>query len=82
MAPPGKDGATTGGVGMKLPAAGDQGGLPPTIFYRFYIKNTLILTHFFTEKGHAVSAVTMDNAKIFLQLMSTSRNLAKTSESK
>ena len=38
---------------------------------------TLILAHFFIEKGHAVSAVTIDNAKIFSQLMSKSRSLAK-----
>ena len=55
---------------------------PPPNFYRFYIKNTLIFTHFFTEKGLAVSAVTMDDAKIFSQLMSTSRNLAKVSENR
>ena len=47
---------------------GLSSGGPPTNFYDFHIK-TLILTHFFTEKGYAVSAVTMDNAKIFSQLM-------------
>ena len=36
--------------------------------------------HFFIEKGHAVSAVTIDNAKIFSQLMSKSRSLAKGDE--
>ena len=33
----------------------------------FHIKK-LILAHFFNEKGHALSAVTRDNTKIFLQL--------------
>ena len=33
----------------------------------FRIK-TLIFAHFFIEKGHAVSAVTTNNAKIFSQL--------------
>ena len=32
------------------------------------------------EKGHAVSAVTINNAKIFSQLMSKTRSLAKISE--
>ena len=44
------------------------------------MKKTLILAHFFVEKGHAVSAVTIDSAKIFSQLMSESRSLAKLSE--
>ena len=35
---------------------------------RFSHKKTLILAHFFYEKGHAVSAVTRDNIKILLQL--------------
>ena len=35
---------------------------------RFSHKKTLILAHFFNEKGHAVSAVTRDNTKIFSQL--------------
>ena len=35
---------------------------------RFSHKKTLILAHFFNEKGHAVSAVTRDNSKIFSQL--------------
>ena len=34
----------------------------------FHVKKTLILAHFFNEIGHAVSAVTRDNTKIFLQL--------------
>ena len=34
----------------------------------FHIKKTLILPHFFNEKGHEVSAVTRDNTKIFSQL--------------
>ena len=41
---------------------------------------TLILAHLFIKKGCAASAVTMDNAKIFLQLMSKSRSLAKVRE--
>ena len=49
-------------------------------FLRFSHKKTLILAHFFNVKEHAVSAVTIDNAKIFLQLMSKSRSLAKISE--
>ena len=36
-------------------------------FLRISHKKTLILAHFFVEKGHAVSALIMDNAKIFLQ---------------
>ena len=35
---------------------------------RFSHKKTLILGHFFNEKGHAVSAVTCGNTKIFSQL--------------
>ena len=35
---------------------------------RFSHKKTLILAHFFNKKGHAVSAVTCDNTKIFSQL--------------
>ena len=50
---------------------------PPT---NFHIRKTLILAHFFVEKGHAVSAVAIDNAKIFSQLMSKGRSLAKISE--
>ena len=53
-------GATTGGLGAKPPAANE--------FLRFSYKKTLILAHFFIEKGRAVSAVTTDNAKIFAQL--------------
>ena len=34
----------------------------------FHIKKILILAHFFNVKGHAVSAITRDNTKIFLQL--------------
>ena len=51
-----KGGATTGGLGVKPPAANG--------FLRFSYKKTLILAHFFIEKGRAVSAVTTDNAKI------------------
>ena len=53
---------------------------PQTNFCSFYIKKTLILAPFFIVKGHAVSAVTIDNAKMFSQLMSKSRSLAKISE--
>ena len=35
---------------------------------RFSHKKTLILAHFFNEKGHAVRAVTCDNTKMFSQL--------------
>ena len=35
---------------------------------RFSHKKTLILAHFFNGKGHAVSAVTRNNTKIFSQL--------------
>ena len=51
-------------------------------FCGYYIKKTLNLAHFFYEKGLAVSAVTIDNAKIISQLglMSKSRSLAKISE--
>ena len=54
-------------------------GEPPTNFCGFHIK-TLILAQFFIEKGHAVSEVTVDNAKIFLQIMSKNRSLGKISE--
>ena len=53
----GKGGGTTEGVGAKQ-AKG----------VGFDIKKTLILAHFFNEKGHAVSAVTRDDTKIFSQL--------------
>ena len=65
----GNRGATIGGLG----AAASQ-------FVRFSCKKTLILAHFLIEKGRAVSAVTMENAKVFLQLMSKSRSLAKICE--
>ena len=68
----GKRGATTGRQGAKPSAANE--------FLQFSHKKTLILAHFFIEKVHAVSAVTMDNAKTFSQLMSESRSLAKISE--
>ena len=35
---------------------------------RFSHKKTLILAHFFNDKGHAVIAVTRDDTKIFSQL--------------
>ena len=59
------------------------GGIAPSrqqIFYRFHKTKTLILAHFFTEKGHAVRTVTIDSAKIFSQLMSKSGCLLKKSE--
>ena len=49
-------------------------------FLRFSHKKTLILTHFYIEKGNAVSAVTIDTAKMLSELMSKSRSLAKLSE--
>ena len=59
-----------------------SGGVAPSRqqILRFSHKKTLILSHLFIEKGHAVSAVTRDNAKIFSQLMSQSRSLAKICE--
>ena len=53
---------------------------PPINFLRFSHKKTLILAHFFIEKEHAVSAATIDYAKIYSQLMPKSRYLAKISE--
>ena len=53
---------------------------PPANFCDFHVKKKLILAHLYTEKGHAVSAVTIDNAKIFSQLMSKIRSLAKICE--
>ena len=47
------------------------GPQPPTDFYGSLIKNTHFST-FFIKKWHAVSAITIDNAKIFSQLMSKS----------
>ena len=57
---------------------------PPTNFYGFHIKKKLILAHFFIENEYALSAVTMDNEKIFSQLtgMSKNRSLAKVSKKK
>ena len=49
-------------------------------FLRLSHKKTLILAPLFTEKGHAVSAVTTDNAKICSQFMSKSRSLTKVRE--
>ena len=45
----------------------------------FHIKNTHI-NPYFIEKGHAVSAIFIDYAKLFLQLMSKSRSLAEICE--
>ena len=68
-----RGGGTTGGPGWKPSAASD--------FLRFLLKKTFILEHFFIKEGHAVSAVTMDNAKIFSQILSKSRrSSAKISE--
>ena len=67
-----RGGGITGGLGAKPPASSD--------FLRFSHKKTLILAHFFIEKGHAVSAVTVDNAKTFSLLMLKSRYLAEISE--
>ena len=49
-------GDTTRGFGAKPPAANK--------FLRFSHKKTLFLTHFYIEKGHAVSAVTTGVARI------------------
>ena len=65
-------GAAIGGLGARAPTANE--------YLRFSHKKTLILAHLFVEKGCAVRAVTMDNAKIFSQLMSKSRSLAKVRE--
>ena len=46
----------TGSVGAKPPAANE--------FFRLSHKKTLFLTHFYIEKGHAVSAVTTSVARI------------------
>ena len=48
----GKEGATTGGM-----RGSPQ---PPTSSYGFQMKKRLILAHCFVEKGHAVSAVTVE----------------------
>ena len=59
------------------------GGVAPSsqrIFTVFIYINTYSNTFFFIEKGRAVSAVTMDNVKVFSQLVSKSRSLAKISE--
>ena len=45
----------------------------------FHIKNTHISTYFI-EKGHAVRAVFIDNAKLFSQLMPKSKSLVEISE--
>ena len=50
-----------------------------TNFCGFHIKNTHFST-LFIEKGHALRAVTIDDAKIFSQLMARSRSLAKINE--
>ena len=50
-------------------------------FLRFSHLKTLILANLL-EKGHAVSAETTDNAKMFSQLISKSERLAKINESR
>ena len=65
-------GGLTGGLGVKPPAAYN--------LLRFSHEKTLILANLFIEKGHAVRAVTVDNAKTFSQLTSKSRSLTKISE--
>ena len=62
------------GKGEKLRSQVWGGSPAANEFLRFSHKKTLILAHFFIEKGCAVSAVTMDNAKIFSQLISKSRS--------
>ena len=60
-----------------------QRGVQPGVrqlFLQFSHKKTLILPHLYIKIGHAVSAVTMDNAKIFSQPMSKSKSFAKISE--
>ena len=76
VAPPrfGKRGGTTAGLGATLPAANE--------FYDFYIKKHSFKHTFFIEKEHAVSAVTMDNAKMIAHFMSNGRSSAKISEGK
>ena len=49
------------------------------IFYGFHI-NSIPFNTLFYRKRACSDAVTMDNAKIFPQLMSKSRGLAKISE--
>ena len=71
-------------LGVKPPDAGGQGGVgsspqPPTNFYGFHINNTHFNT-LFCQKRACSDAITMDNTKIFLQLISKNRGLAKISE--
>ena len=87
MAPPEfrKGGGHNGGLRVKPPAVKSYGILGrshqlPTNFYGFHIKK---YTHFNTlsyRKRLAVSVVIMGDAKIFSQLMSKSKSLAKISE--
>ena len=79
-----KEGVQPGvwGRSSQPPEAKGSGGVAfsrQQIFAVFTLK-TLILAHVLIEKGHAVSVVTIDNAKIFLQLMFKNRSLAKTSK--
>ena len=69
----GKEGLITGGLGVKTPATGGQEGLgamPPAAneFYSFHIKKTLILAHFFIEKGQAVMQSLWTMQKYFRSL--------------
>ena len=73
----------SGGVAPSFRRLRGCGGVVPSrqrVLRFFHKKKTLILAHFLIEKGHAVSAVTTDNAKIISQFMSKSRSLAKISE--
>ena len=82
VSPPrfGKGGSIIGDLGVKPPTAGGQGDLgatppPANEFLRFSHKK-----HSFYRKRGCSDAVTMDNAKIFPQVVSKSRDLAKISE--
>ena len=68
----GREAVAHSGFGKKRDTTMGQGAKPPATneILRFSHKKKLILVHFFIEKGHVVSAVTIDNAKIFSQLMS------------
>ena len=78
-----KRGHNRGSGGEAKERRGCEGVAPSRqrIFAVFTLKNTHFSTLFY-RKRHAVSAVTIHNAKIFLQRMSKSRSLAKISESR
>ena len=63
------EGNKTGGRGRspQPPEAKRSGGVAPAAneFSRFSHKKTPFLTHYFMEKGHAVSAVTTSVARIW-----------------